>query len=81
MSFEALEAGGRLWGGPVFWAYMAWTYALVLGGTLLYLKTARRMVASDERQRGVLLASRSGVCEQNALRDVDVAQLVLRRFR
>ena len=56
VSFEAMEAGGRAWGGPIFWVFMAWAYALALGGALLYLRAARRMVANDERRRGVLLA-------------------------
>ena len=61
VSFEAMEAGGRAWGGPIFWVFMAWAYALVLGGALLYLRTARRMLANDERRRGVLLAVASVV--------------------
>jgi PAS domain S-box-containing protein len=61
VSFEAMEAGGRVWGGPIFWVFMVWTYALVLGGTLLYLRNARQMVATDERRRGVLLAAASVV--------------------
>jgi PAS domain S-box-containing protein len=61
VSFEALEAGGPSWGGPIFWVFIAWAYTLVLGGGLLYLRTARRMVATDERRRGVVLAVASVV--------------------
>jgi PAS domain S-box-containing protein len=61
ISFEAMEAGGPSWGGPIFWVFIAWAYALVLGGGLLYLRTARRMVATDERRRGILLAVASVV--------------------
>jgi PAS domain S-box-containing protein len=56
VSFEVMEAGGRVWGGPIFWVFIAWAYSLVFVGALLYLRSARRMVATDERRRGVLLA-------------------------
>jgi PAS domain S-box-containing protein len=59
VSFEAMGAGGRGWGGPIFWVFIAWAYALVLGAALIHLRAVRRMVANDERRRGVLLAAAS----------------------
>jgi len=59
ISFEALAGGGRAWAGPIFWVFLAWAYALVLGAALIHLRTVRRMVANDERRRGVLLAAAS----------------------
>ena len=56
VSFHALESGGLFWAGPVFWAFIAWSYACVLGGAALYLDTARRLVANAERRRAILLA-------------------------
>jgi PAS domain S-box-containing protein len=55
LSFEALRAGGRGWAGPAFWAYLAWAYALLAFGVAIHLRTAARMVANDDRRRGVLL--------------------------
>ena len=34
----------------------------------------------DDRQRGVLLASRQGACRRDVLCDIDVAEVVLRNF-
>jgi signal transduction histidine kinase len=56
ISFEALEAGGRAWAGPLFWAFIAWGYGCVAGGLAIYLFTARRMVARPgDRGRGLAL--------------------------
>jgi PAS domain S-box-containing protein len=60
-SFAALEAGGAAWAGPVFWTFLAWAYTCVFGGALIYLATAGRMVAGDERRRGLLLALASAI--------------------
>ncbi len=55
-TFETLMQGPRAWAGPAFWAAIAWSYVCVLGGAGLYLATARRMAANDERRRPLLLA-------------------------
>ncbi len=56
VSFAALERGGSAWAGPVFWAFVGWAWLCVGGGVAIYLATAGRMVAGDERRRGLLLA-------------------------
>jgi len=56
LSFEVLARGGLAWGGPLFWVFITWAYALVLGGAVLYLRAARQMVAGADWRRGVTLA-------------------------
>jgi PAS domain S-box-containing protein len=56
LSFAAFERGGLAWAGPVFWAFIAWAYACVFAGMLLYLKAARSLTVEDARPRAVLLA-------------------------
>jgi signal transduction histidine kinase len=55
VSFEALSGGGIAWSGPLFWAYLPWSYGLVVVSSGLYLRTARRLARNDERRRAVLL--------------------------
>ena len=55
VSFEALEGGGIAWSGPVFWAFMPWSYGMIVVSSMLYLRTARRLARNDERRRAVLL--------------------------
>jgi PAS domain S-box-containing protein len=61
VNFEVLRAGAPAWAGPVFWAFIGWTYVCIAGGLVLYLGTARRMVANAERRRAVLLAAASAM--------------------
>jgi PAS domain S-box-containing protein len=56
VGFAVLERGARAWAGPVFWAFLAWAYACVLGGVAVYLATARRLAARAERLRALVLA-------------------------
>ena len=56
VSFDALERGASAWAGPVFYAFIAWSYALSAGATVMYLGGARRMLANEERRRGIALA-------------------------
>jgi len=58
-SFEALGSGGMAWAGPVFWVWIAWAYACVFGGVLLYLKTAKNLVRGNDRNRGIILGCAS----------------------
>jgi PAS domain S-box-containing protein len=60
-TFAAMEAGGSAWAGPLFWAFLAWAWACVLGGVFIYLRTAGRMVVGQERRRGLLLALASAI--------------------
>ncbi len=55
VSFEALEAGGAAWSGPIFWAYMPMAYAMLAISSWLYVRTALRLARNDERRRSVLL--------------------------
>jgi len=56
VSFEALEAGGLAWAGPVFWAFVAWAYACVFAGALLYLGAARTLAEEKSRPLALMLA-------------------------
>jgi signal transduction histidine kinase len=55
ISFEALEGGGLAWAGPIFWGFIAWAYACVLAGALLYLSAARTLAAEKSKRRGLML--------------------------
>jgi signal transduction histidine kinase len=61
IDFESVEAGPQVFGGPLFWAFLAWAYGCVGTGMLFYLRAARAMLRSDARRRGILLAIASAV--------------------
>ena len=56
VSFEALEAGGMAFAGPLLWAYLPWSYGLVAVASAIYLRSAARLLRRGERWRGALLA-------------------------
>ena len=56
VDFETLAQGPRAYVGPVFWVFLAWAYACVAGGMVLYLRAARRMLRAESRHRGWMLA-------------------------
>jgi two-component system sensor histidine kinase HupT/HoxJ len=53
ISFASLEAGPAAFAGPLFWVFMAWAWGCVAMGSALYVSWAQRMVARDERWRGL----------------------------
>jgi PAS domain S-box-containing protein len=61
VGFEEMAAGPRLWGGPLFWTFLAWAYVCVLAATLVYAASARRMAGGPDRNRGALLACAAAV--------------------
>ena len=61
IDFEAVEAGPRAYGGPLFWTFLAWAYGCVGMGMLVYLRSAGAMLRGDARRRGLLLAIASAV--------------------
>ena len=54
VGFASLEAGPAGFAGPLFWVLTLWGWSCVATGSALYVRWARRMVARDERWRGVL---------------------------
>jgi PAS domain S-box-containing protein len=56
VSFEAFDAGGLAWAGPVLWAEVAWSYLMITAASGIYLIGAWRLVRRGEGQRGLLLA-------------------------
>jgi signal transduction histidine kinase len=78
ISFEAMAAGPAVLGGPLFWVFIAWGYLYITGGMLLYLGTARRMLAGASRRRGLLLALASALPLFSSA--LYLAQLVPTRF-
>ena len=61
IDFDAVEAGPPAYGGPLFWAFLAWAYGCVGTGMLFYLRAATAMMRSAARRRGLLLAIASAV--------------------
>ena len=57
VSFDAMEAGGIAWAGPVFWAFLSWAYLLTGAAACLYLRAASRMARGVDRSRGVALGA------------------------
>lgn len=49
------------WAGPLFWAWAAWAYLLVCGGSLLYMQWSRRLVTDEARWRGLMVLVASGL--------------------
>lgn len=52
--------GPRVWAGPMFWAFLGWAYTCVIGAMALYLRASWRLVANQDRGRGVVLALAAG---------------------
>jgi signal transduction histidine kinase len=57
VSFEALEAGGMDFAGPLLWANIPWGFGLVAAASAIYLKSAARLLRTGERWRGALLVA------------------------
>jgi signal transduction histidine kinase len=55
-SFAALEAGPPAYAGPVFWAMLVYSYVCTVVGVAFYVNDAARLVAGEDRHRGILLA-------------------------
>lgn len=52
-SYAALKRGASHYAGPLFWVQLAWCYGILLGGVVLYLRQALRMIARGEAWRGL----------------------------
>ena len=57
VSFEALDAGGMDFAGPLLWAYVPWGYGLVAVASAIYLRSAARLLRKGERRRSALLVA------------------------
>ena len=57
LTFEALEAGGMAFAGPLLWVFMAWGYGLVVAASAIYLRSAARLLRKGECWRSALLAT------------------------
>jgi PAS domain S-box-containing protein len=57
VSFEALEAGGVAWAGPLLRAHFAWSYGMLAVASAIYLGGAVRFVSRGEGRRAGLLAA------------------------
>jgi PAS domain S-box-containing protein len=55
VSFEALDAGGLAFAGPLLWVYLPWGYTLMAIASVIYLSGAARLLRRGERGRAVLL--------------------------
>ncbi len=56
VSFEALEAGGVAWAGPLLRAHFAWSYGMLVVASGIYLGCAFLFLRRGERGRAGLLA-------------------------
>jgi len=54
VSFASLEAGPAGFAGPLFWILVVWAWGCVATGSAFYIRWAHRMVAREERWRGLL---------------------------
>ena len=61
IDFASVAKGPPAFAGPLFWAYLSWSYGCVGAGMLIYLRAARAMLRGAARRRGVLLAVSSAV--------------------
>ena len=47
--------GPQEWAGPAFWCWAAWSYLLVFGASVRYVRWSWRLVSNDSRMRGGLV--------------------------
>jgi len=56
LPLRSAGGGPRVWAGPAFWAFLGWSYVCVIAAMVLYGRVSWRLVANQDRRRGLVLA-------------------------